>query len=102
MQNPILGQTKKGERSREMKALRILRKSIGFLLVAIAFLVTWPIRIATPLVGLAFVVWTFIQEGIIAGLVCIVVVGLVAWGLEFLLALIIAPIGLAAAFLFRG
>ena len=79
-----------------------MRKAIGYTMFGICILISWPIHIILPILGLIYVVMTFIENGVIAGIISIFVAGAILWVLEIVIGLIALPIaGVAAALLER-
>ena len=51
-----------------------MKKLLGYLLMGLGFLILWPVRIGLVLYGLFYIVTTFVDAGVVAGLISIPIV----------------------------
>jgi hypothetical protein len=76
-----------------------MKKAIGYPLLILVLIVSWGIRIGLPIYGIYYIVTTFIDDGVIAGLISIPVVMIVVGIIEFILDFIMFPFTLLVSFL---
>ena len=83
-----------------------MRKVVGYLLMALVFLISFPLRLLLPLaaiVAIVAIVLTFINFGVVAGLISIPINFIVLAVLETALGFILLPLAaLSAVLLGRG
>jgi len=76
-----------------------MKKAIGYPLLILVLIVQWGIRLGLPIYGIYFIVTTFIDDGVVAGLISIplvmIAVGIIEWVLDF----IMFPFALLVGFL---
>jgi hypothetical protein len=76
-----------------------VKKVIGYPLLILVIIVNWAIRIGLPIYGVYYIVTTFIDDGVVAGLISIPVVIIVVGIIELVLDFIMFPFALLASFL---
>lgn len=54
-----------------------MRKALGYLLMGLGFLILWPFQILLVLSGLVYIVTTFLNAGVVAGLISIPIVAVI-------------------------
>jgi hypothetical protein len=74
-------------------------KVLGYLLYGLGLLILWPIQIGLGLYGIYYIVKTFIEGGIIAGLISIPIVGIIIGVIAIVIHLVAAPYGASVYFL---
>jgi hypothetical protein len=66
-----------------------MKKAIGYPLLILVMIVNWGIRLGLPIYGIYYIVTTFIDDGVVAGLISIplvmIAVGIIEWVLEFIM-----------------
>lgn len=76
-----------------------MKKIVGYILVGLGFLILWPIRIGLPLFALGYIIFMFLNQGILAGLLSILIAGVVVGLIEFAIGLVTTPLAVLAAVL---
>lgn len=76
-----------------------MKKAIGYPLFILLMIVNWGIRLGLPIYGIYYIVTTFIDDGVVAGLISIPVVMIAVGIIEFVLDFIMFPFTLLVVFL---
>jgi len=76
-----------------------VKKAIGYPLFILLMIVNWGIRLGLPIYGIYYIVTTFIDDGVVAGLISIPVVVIAVGIIEFALEFILFPFTLLVVFL---
>lgn len=77
-----------------------MKKTLGYLLMGLVFFLNWILQIGLGIYGIYYIVKTFLNAGIVAGLICIFVVAFVLWVVHMIIGLISIPfVGLIASLL---
>ncbi len=76
-----------------------MKKAIGYPLFILLMIVNWGIRLGLPIYGIYYIVTTFIDDGVVAGLISIPVVVIAVGIIEFALEFILFPFTLLVVFL---
>lgn len=79
-----------------------MKKFVGYLLLGIGFLIFWPIQIGLGLYGLYYITMAFINDGVIAGLISIPVVGIILAVIAFVIHILAMPYMALVAFLLEN
>jgi len=68
-----------------------MRKLFGYLLFGLGILIFWPIQIGLGIYGIFYIVKTFIDGGIVAGLISIPIVGVILLIVYMIIHLLAVP-----------
>lgn len=68
-----------------------MRRSLGYLLMGLGFLIFWPVQIGIALYGLFYVVKAFMDAGIVAGLISIPIAGVSLGIIYFIIHIVAIP-----------
>lgn len=79
-----------------------MRKFFGYMLVGLCFLISWPAHLAAYGYGIYYIVKTFLDDGIGAGILSIFVVGIGLWFVEMVIGLVTVPLGALGVSLVEG
>ena len=64
-----------------------MKRAIGYPLFILILLIYWGLRLGLPIFGIYYIIKTFTDDGIVAGLISIpltmLTIGLIEWGLDF-------------------
>lgn len=67
-----------------------MRKFFGYLILGITFFFNWIIQIALSLYGIFYIITTFLDKGIVAGLISIPIVAISLWIIHMIISFAIA------------
>ena len=76
-----------------------MRKAIGYIFFATMLIVSWGIRLGLPIFGIYYIIKTFIDDGVIAGLISIPVTMIIIGIIEFVLGFAMFPFAMLVYFL---
>ena len=68
-----------------------MRKLIGYLLFGLGLLILWPIQIGLGIYGIFYIIKTFIDGGVVAGLISIPIVGVILLIVYMIIHLLAVP-----------
>jgi hypothetical protein len=74
-----------------------MKKILGYILVGLGMLIAWPIRIGLPLFALGYIIFTFLNQGILAGVLSILIAGIAVWLIEFAIGFVMLPLAALAS-----
>jgi len=74
-----------------------MKRIIGYILVGLCFLISWPVHLAAYGYGIYYIVKTFLDDGVGSGILSIFMVGFGLWVIEMVIGLITLPLGILAA-----
>ena len=72
---------------------------LGLVLIGLSFIIGWPLHVILSFAALATIIMTFIQVGILGGIISITCVLIGLWVLHLLLDLLMLPLTAGAALL---
>ncbi len=74
-----------------------MKRLIGYLLLGLGFIMFWPLEVVIVLSGLAYIIRTFLDAGVVAGLISIPIVGVILGVISYVIFAIKFPLAALAA-----
>lgn len=74
-----------------------MKRFLGYLLLGLGFIVFWPLEVVLVLSGLAYIVKTFLDAGVVAGLISIPIVGVILGVMSLGIFVIHTPLAILTA-----